>query len=141
MATGTLTGTNYAIANAPTPSTLLESSKWGGKVRCIEDIITAAAAYDAASIVKIGALPKGAIPIMTVIKYSGSATMTLAVGSTADTDLLGVFTALGTTPTQMALPSIPNTPLTADTVMEMLVAATGIASGDIFHVKMLYAVE
>lgn len=148
MATGTHTGTNYAVANAPTPATLLNAGQWGGKVRVLEDKITVGAAADSGSILKVGKLPKGAIPLVTFLKYSGSATTTFAIGSSDDTDMLGVFTAVGTTPSQYALPTTgsstyggANIPLVADTVIEMLAAAQAMTSGDVFDIKILYATE
>ena len=139
MATGTHTGANYAVVSAPTPDTYLYASQWKGKVRCLEDIVTVGAAGDAGSILKVGKLPKSCIPLFTLIKYSGSDTATLAIGSSADTDLLGVATAIGTTPVQTILPTVANTPLTADTEIEILTAADGIASGDTLQVKIFYA--
>jgi len=143
MATGTHTGANYTVATATTtgPDAYLQANQMGNKVRCIEDIVTVGAAGDAGSILVLGKLPKGAIPILTAIKYIGSSTATLAIGSAADTDLLGVASAITTTATQLILPTVGNTPLTAETVIQALSAAANFTSGDTLDVKILYSLS
>ena len=142
MSTGTTYGANFTIADNPTPATVLDSPKWGGKVRCVQDTVTLAAQYDAGSYLYVGKVPIGAIPLFGIINYrTGSSTATLSIGSLTTATLFGSATALATTKTQVTYPTVPNTKLTAITDILCLTADAALLTSDVLDVKLFYAVE
>lgn len=90
-------GANYAISQAPTPSTLM-GAEWGGKVRATHDSYTFASAI-ATFTVNVGVLKPGEVYIDGFIQGAdlGSATtLTMGSGTTADRFLAAtVFTTAG----------------------------------------------
>jgi hypothetical protein len=144
MATATVYGTNYTIVANVTPSTALEACKWQGKVRCVEDVCTMAAASDAASILYIGKLPKGAIPIAVILASDTTNGVTAIVGYTGDTDALGGCGTLAASLTggaKVCVPTVPNTPLTEDKTIYVTTGTAALESASVLHSKILYTVE
>lgn len=140
MATGTTYGTNYTLAAAAAPSTFLDSAKWGGKVRGCTEKFVAAAAYDAGSIIYVGQVPKGAVPLFAIISTAAGVTgaVTGTIGSADDADLFGTFTTLATTSQQMLVTTAPNTPLTADTEIRIVTADDTFASAGEIEVSLFW---
>lgn len=145
MATATQYGANYTIADNVTPATQLDSPKWGGKVRCVEDILTASQTCDAGSILYVGKLPKGAIPIAAILASDTTNAITGLIGWTGDTNAVGQFSTLANTLTTgnpvMAVSDVGNTKLTAEKDVFITTAGAGLESGKKVYSKLLYAVE
>lgn len=140
MATGTARGTNNTLLQTPSPAALLEYGKVEGKLGVTMDKLTAAAQYDAGSIFVMGAkIPKGAIPLFGIIRYTGSSTATLKIGSSGNDDLWGSCTSLVATPTQVFYPTASNTALTADTQIQILTDAAAILTSNVLEVVLVYA--
>lgn len=106
---GAFTSTNRAIEAAPTGQTLIAASLWRGKLRVMRDqCFWSGTSLGQNSTMAFGTLPKGAVPIMTIIQpinASGVPTVTtnavtgtvgLLAGATesADLDCLGTYTTL-----------------------------------------------
>jgi hypothetical protein len=134
-------GVNFAVAEAPTPTTVLATEKWGGRVKVICEKVTLTATGTVNDLLNVGKLPKGAIPLGGFLRYDGNATSTLVIGYTADTDALGTATALATTRTQMLYPSKEqcNTPLTQDKDIQVKVKTRNMVTGNILMLQYLYA--
>lgn len=126
----TYKGTNFGIVEAPTPTTVLPVEKVGGKIHAITDVYQGA--VDTASIIKMGRMPKGAIPLFGFINFSGSATTTLSVGYPGATQCLGTATALATTPKQTLYPNKSQwgTPLTAAVDVYLSVNTKALGASD-----------
>lgn len=141
MATGTMRGANNTVANAPTPATLLNYGQGEGKLSFIMDRVVIDDTYDAGSILKMGGkIPKGSMPLFGKVNYStGSSTATLKIGSADNDDLFGTATDLNATNEQDIWPTVPNTPLEADTEVEILTAAAALASNDVLTLVIFFA--
>lgn len=141
MATFTGYGTNFTIADAPTPDTVLATELWGGRVHAIVDRFTAAKQYDAASLIYVGKMPKGAVPLFGMIQFTGSSTATLIIGHAGDTNALGAATALTTTPIQQIFPTTAAfmVPLTADRDIYITTATAAIVTAEVIEFCYLYA--
>lgn len=135
----TYKGTNFTIVEAPTPSTVLATELWGGRVKAVTDKWQGA--VDSGSILKMGRMPKGALPLGGFLRYSGDATTTLSIGYTGATQYLGSATALATTKTQVFYPSKDqwNTPLTASVDIYVSVNTKPLAASDTLMMTFLYA--
>jgi hypothetical protein len=140
MSTSTLRGVNNTIANAPSPSTLMEYGRARGKLAETYDKATAIAQMDAGSKFKMGGkIPKGAIPLFGIMHFTGSSTATLKIGSSDNDDLFGTATAIATTPTQILWPTVPNTALSADVEVEVLTDDEAIVTNEILELLIVYA--
>lgn len=136
-----INGTNFAIAAAPTPSTVLATEKWGGRVKALVDVKQMGATRAAGTLIYLGKLPKGALPLVGFVQYSGSVTATLTVGYTGGASNLGSATALATTPNQVLYPNGTqwNTPLAAAVDVYATIGAHSLAASDTLRFKLLYA--
>lgn len=134
-------GVNFAVADAPTPATVLATEKWGGRVKTLQDKYTALATVATGTLIKVGKMPKGAIPLGGSIRYSGASTGTLTFGYTGATSALGAATALATTKTQRLYPSATQwgAPLTAAQDIYATLAGHNLATGDILCVELKFA--
>lgn len=145
MATATIYGANYTVAKNVTPATYLKASQWGGKVRCHRDVAKASAASDAGSLIYIGTLPKGCIPIGVTLASDTTNAITGTVGWSGDTDALGTFKTLAASLTtglvQRTMPTVYNTPLTEDKDVYITTAAAALESGKIVISDLMYMVE
>lgn len=140
MATGTAYGVNNTVLQSPSPSTILEYGKVEGKLAVTMDKVTAAAQYDDGSIFVMGAkIPKGAIPLFGIMRFTGKSTATLKIGSSGNDDLWGSCSAIATTPTQVFFPTASNTALTADTQIQILTAAAAVVTSEVLEVVLVYA--
>lgn len=141
MSTGTTYGTNYTIAMTPAPSSFLDGSKWGGKLRSCTEIFTADDDYGAGSYIYVGQVPKGAIPLFAIISTAAGVTgaVTGTIGSAGDADLFGTFTTIAAASTQTLVSTAPNTALTEDTEILIVTADDTFASGTTIHVKLFWA--
>lgn len=141
MATLTAYGNNYTVASSPTPSTYLDSSKWKCSVKHISDVVTMTTAADLASIVYVGKLPIGAIPLYTVFNSNdATSTATGIIGYASDTNALGTISAMTTTLTQVIAPTVWNTPLTAAKDVYVTTAAAATSAATEWHVTIFYGV-
>lgn len=117
---GTFTSTNRAIEAAPTVATLLDVTLKTSKLRVMKDRgFWSGSDLGQNSTMAFGTLPKGALPILTIIEpiaSTGVPTVTsnaitgtigfLAGASEAvDLDALGAFTALNTVTSQKLTPT------------------------------------
>ena len=140
MATGTTYGTNFTLAASPVSATLLDQAKWGGKLRSLTEIYTAAADYELGSYIYVGKLPKGAVPLFSIISTAGvTGEVTGTIGSATTAALFGTFTTLAAASQQVLVASAPNTPLTEDTDIRIVTAGGTFASGATIHVKLFWA--
>lgn len=141
MATLTAYGANYTVADNPTPSTTLDGGKWGSKVRHISDVVTMTTAADAGSLVYVGKLPKGAIPLVTLFSCDdATSTATGVIGYATDTNALGAITAITTTQEQTVWPAVFNTPLTADQDIYITTATAATSAATEWRVTIIYGV-
>ncbi len=140
MATGAANGTNRTALAAVVANTLMDYGKIAGKMCFTYDILTAAQQFDAASEFTMGkALPIEAVPLFGIVKFTGSSTATLLVGKTGDTNLFGTATALTTTPIQVIMPTVPNTPLTAAVDILVTTATAAIVTSEVLELVIVYA--
>lgn len=80
----TVNGTNYAIAAAPTPSTLLDAAKASGKVRVWYDTYECASTASG-TVINIALLPQKAVVVGGLILTDALGTgVTLSCGDTED---------------------------------------------------------
>jgi len=142
MATLTAYGTNYTIADNVTPSTYLNPAKWTGDIKHVSDVITMTTAADAASIVYVGKLPKGAVPLYTIFNTDdATSTATGTIGYAGDTNALGAISAINTTLTQVVTPTVYNTPLTAAKDIYVTTATAATSASTEWHVTIAYGME
>jgi hypothetical protein len=145
MATGTAYGTNYTIAANVTPLTALEACKFQGKVRVIADTITLSGAHDAGSLLYVGKLPKGSIPLFSQFASDTTNAVTGTAGWSGDADALGTLSTLANSLTTAqpvtAVPTVPNTLLTEDKDVYVTTAAAALEDGAVVHSRLYYALE
>lgn len=140
MATSTLRGVNNTIIQTPSPSTLMDYGRAQGRVSVTMDKAVAVAQMDAGSKFKMGGkIPKGAIPLFGIMRFTGSSTATLKIGTADNDDLFGSCSAIATTPTQIFYPTEENAPLDADSEIEVLTAAAAIVPSEQLEIVLLYA--
>jgi hypothetical protein len=142
MTTASYHGVNYTVMdNDPTLVTRLQGNKWGGHIQIVSDSFTATAGDTggAASFIYVGKLPKGAIPMFSVISSPAAVTWTGTLGYSGDPDALGDFAAfgagsvmLGPSATQIA------TPLTTAKDVYITTATAALVSGDIVTTVIAY---
>jgi hypothetical protein len=143
MTTASYHGVNYTVMdNDPTLVTRLQGNKWGGHIQVVSDSFTATAGDTGTtgSFIYVGKLPKGAIPMFSVISSDGAITWTGILGYSGTTDALGdlaVFSAagsqvLGPSATQIA------TPLTAEKDIYITTGTQTIADGDAITTVIAY---
>ena len=124
MSAGSFTGTNYALQETPVMSTLPAGKLVRGNVYCSTDICYATgSSLDTGSTLLVGKLPKGAIPLYTVIypidtaTYGAPDAMTNAVtgtlGYSGDTNALGDVSTLQVATPQVVAPIPDGTTLTS----------------------------
>ena len=142
MATLTAYGTNYTIADNVTPSTALNPAKWTGDIKHISDVVVMTTAADSASLVYVGKLPKGAIPLYTIFNTDdATSTATGIIGYTGDTNALGTISSISATPLQVVAPVVVNTPLTAAKDVYITTGADGTEASTNWHVTIAYGME
>lgn len=141
MATITAYGDNYTVAANVTPSTNLDPAKWKGKVHQLSDVVTMTTAGDAGSIVYVGKLPAGSIPLFTLFNSDdATSTATGIIGYSGDTDALGAISAMVTTPTQVVAPTVFNTPLTEEKDIFITTETAATSAATEWHVTICYGV-
>jgi hypothetical protein len=132
MGASTQYGANYAAAASPLSEDYLQPSQRGGKVRAQIDVATLTANSDIGSLIYIGKLRKGDIPIRTTIKGTNvSNAVTGTIGWAGDTDALGTFTTLATNVAQVLSPTVYNTPLTEDKDIYITTAGANAEADDV----------
>lgn len=100
MATGTFSGTNFALQDSPAIGTYVHGKYGGGGVYCSSDECYATGSdLDAGSTLKVGKLPKGAVVLYSIVTPIDTATfgapdahtngVTGLLGISGDTDLFG----------------------------------------------------
>lgn len=140
MATGTTYGTNYTLAMSPAPATFLDFAKWGGKVRACTETYTSAAQIDLGSHIYVGQVPKGAVPLFSIISTAAGlgAAVTGTIGSATTAALFGTFTSLNSASTQFLVTTAANTPLTEDTEIRIVTAGANFAASKTLEVKLFW---
>jgi len=162
-ALGTFTSVNQAIKAAPTISTFLDAAVDTGKLRIMKDQgFWSGALLGQNSTMAFGTLPKGAIPILTMIEPIASTgvptvttnaitgTIGFLAGATesADLDALGTFTTLAAVAVQIKTPTIDGTvydgvtPLNEDRQVSVIFsgAIEGVA-GEGINLTVLYTIS
>lgn len=140
MSASTQYGVNYALASAPSSPAYLHASQWGGKCRVQRDVATLTSASDIGSLVYIGRLPKGSIPVASIIQSGNvSNAVTGTIGWSGDADALGTFTTLATALSQVLTPTVPNTPLTEDKDIYITIAGANAEADDVINTALVYA--
>lgn len=142
MASSTQYGVNHALAGSPQSDSYMQSAQWGAKVRVQVDKVTLTAASDIGSLLYVGKLRKGDIPLRTtIISPNASNAITGTIGWAGDTDALGTFTTLATHVAQILTPTVFNTPLTEDKEIYITVAGANGKAGDIINTMIEFARE
>ncbi len=140
MAASTQYGANYATAKAATPATLLRTAQHGGKLRLQVDVATLSANSDIGSLVYVATLPKGAVPIATIVQSPNvSNAVTGTIGWSGDADALGTFTTLATHLAQLLVPTVPNEALSEAKEVYITVAGANAEAEDEIIATILYA--
>lgn len=160
---GTFTSTNRAIEAAPTLATYLNAAEWGGKVRMMKDRgFWSSTDLGQNSTMAFGTLPKGALPLLTIIEpiastgvptvttnaITGTIGFLAGASEDADLDALGTFTTLATVTSQKLTPTPDGTVydgvtrLNEDRQVSVIFsgAIEGVA-GEGINLTVLYAVE
>ena len=139
MATFTAYGANYTVAANVTPATALNPATWTGDVKHISDVVTMTTAGDAGTLVYVGKLPKGAVPLYTIFNSDdATSTATGTIGYAGDTDALGNISAITTTLTQVVTPTVYNTALTASKDVYITTATAATSASTEWHVTIFY---
>lgn len=142
MAASTQYGVNYAKAGSPQSDEYMQSAQWGAKVRAQVDVATLDSDSDIGSLIYVGKLRKGDIPIRTTIKSPNvSNAVTGTIGWSGDTDALGTFTTLATHAAQILTPTVYNTPLTEDKDIYITTAAANAEADDLIVTTLEFARE
>jgi len=138
----TTDGANFAIAESPTPSNLLEVQVWGGRVRAIVDKVTVTETLATQTIIRMGKMPKGALPLHGFLRFTGASTATLQIGYTGRLYALGNATELTTTKTQSLYPSATqcNSLLTQPRDIYATVRTAPIVTAEVLDFQYLYSV-
>lgn len=143
MATATYHGANYTVAdNSPKVGSFLPADEWGGNVKAILDsfLATADDTGDAGSLIYVGKLPKGAVPLGGFVHSNGAITFTGTIGWSGDADALGdiaAFTGAGTQAIGPDYGTIMSKQTTARDVY-ITTATQAITSGDEITVVIFY---
>lgn len=142
MAASTQYGVNYAKAGSPQADSYMQSAQWGAKVRAQVDVATLTANSDIGSLIYVGKLRKGDIPLRTTIISSNiSEAVTGSIGWAGDTDALGTFTTLATNAAQILTPTVYNTPLTEDKDIYITTAGANAEADDLIVTILEFARE
>ncbi len=143
MTTASYHGVNYTVMdNTPTLVTRLQGNKWGGHIQVVSDSFTATGGDTGStgSLIYVGKLPAGAIPMFSVISSDGAITFTGTLGYSGDADALGDLAAFSGAGSQVLGPSATQiaTPLTAAQDIYLTTATQDIANGDAITVVLAY---
>ncbi len=141
MAASTQYGANYTKARAAKPSRYLAAAQWGGKVRAQVDVAILSSNSDIGSLVYVGRLKKGQVPIAVIIRGTTSKAVTGTIGWAGTAAALGTFTTLATALPQTLLPVTPNSPLTQDRDIYITTAGANADANDVITTILLYAAE
>lgn len=139
MAASTQYGANYATAKAATPATLLRHAQWGGKVRVQRDVATLTSDSDIGSLIYIGRLRKGTLPLRVIIKGATAKAVTGTIGWAGSAAALGTFTTLATALPQILMPTSPNEVLTEDTEIYITTAGANADANDVIVTDIEFA--
>jgi len=160
---GTFTSTKRVVEAAPTLATYLEASGWTGKIRMLKDqAFWSGTDLGQNSTMAFGILPKGALPLLTIIEpiastgvptvttnaITGTIGFLVGASESADLNALGTFTTLAAVAAQLITPTPDGTvydgvtPLNEDRQISVLLsgAIEGVADEGI-NLTVLYAVE
>lgn len=158
MATANFEGTNYALQATPLMDTLIHSRLGGGEMYCMsEECVASGAALDAASTMRVGILPKGAVYLFSLIWPIATATfgapdaMTNAVtgtlGTATDGNLFGTITALNAATVQKLIPSPDGTvypttlyPLAEEATVILLTGGAALTAAEGVALKIFYTI-
>lgn len=145
MGTQTRYGTNYTIADNPLVGSFISSKKWGGAVQCRTDVVVGGTDTGAGSILYVGKLPAGCIPVGVSLASNTGNAVTGTIGWSGDADALGTFETLANTLTtgqvENTMPTVPNTALTADKDVYITTAGAALEENSVINVKMFYVVS
>ncbi len=139
MAASTQYGANYAAARDAGPATLLRHAQWGGKVRNQRDVATLSSDSDIGSLIYVGKLRKGTLPLRVIIKGATTKAVTGTIGWAGSSAALGTFTTLATGGPQILFPTSPNTVLTEDKDIYITTAGANADAGDVIVTDIEYA--
>ncbi len=159
MATGTFSGTNFALQDTPVVGTFPRAAYAGGVVYCSsDDCFASGSDLDSGSTLKVGKLPRGAAVLYSIIWAIDTATfgapdaMTNAVtgslGISGDTDLFGAVIALNATTVQTIAPKPDGTTYTtlitnglaADVDVLLTTGGAALTATEGVHVEIYYTV-
>ena len=159
MATGTFSGTNFALQDTPVVGTFPRAAYGGGIVYCSsDDVFASGSDLDSGSTMKVGKLPKGAVVLYSILwpidtdTFGAQDTMSNAVtgslGISGDTDLFGTFSTLGTATPQIVTPKPDGTTYTTlltnglQEAVDVIITTGGAALTDTegIHVEIFYTV-
>jgi hypothetical protein len=128
-----LKGTNSTIADSPTPSTLLDPGKWGGRVRAQHDVYETSSTPQGDTI-QIATVPKGALvmPQSSIAFDALGSNTALSVGTVASPAKYIASTAT-TSAGQLFFNLVDGSgdQMTADTDIIITVSGSGAATGTI----------
>jgi hypothetical protein len=142
MADSTQYGANYTKAASPQSDEYMQSAQWGAKVRVQVDQATLTSDSDIGSLIYVGKLRKGDIPIRTtIISPNASEAITGTIGWSGDADAMGTFTTLANNAAQILTPAVFNTPLTEDKDIYITTAGANGEADDVICTMIEFARE
>lgn len=137
-------GVNYTAAFTAATLNRIAANQWNGRVRAIHDSITMAA-QAAATVIRIGRIPKGACVLFGALATTVTlgATATLAVGISGTTGKYRAAATLTTVdqPVFFGVTSAIMTELTADETIQILTAAAALPGSGTLRAFMFYMID
>jgi len=144
MAATTNLGVYKTILDSPSPDSVLDSAKMGGKLRCKFDYHLSAVQIDTGSTIELPSLQKGDVPIGLLVATAGvGAATTLEVGDGTTADALiatGGITDLNSASVQVKLfkAGIFGVALTAEKRIVVTTEAAHYAAAKTIYFGVLY---
>ena len=143
MTTASYHGVHYTVIdNLPAMTSFLPATEWGGNVKAITDVFTAATTDtgSATSHIYIGKLQENSIPLFTVVSTDSAITWSGTIGYSGTADALGDFAVLSAAGSAVCGPSaaVQTAPLTADKDIYITTSTQAIASGDCITTTIYY---
>lgn len=145
-ASTTLKGANYTkvaavVAGTASAGSFADASK--RKLRGMYDYFESTTAYDLASEIGMGLIPKGARVLGFIVSNEGVGAAVTATIKIGDTTASGTWTSMNSANQQYlpALAAVSQTPLTADSIVTVVTAAATLAANKRISVTTLYLDE
>lgn len=136
-------GVNYTAAFTAATLNRIAANQWGGRIRAIHDSLTYAA-QAAATVIRIGRIPKGATVLFGALSTSvttGSATLAVGISGTTGKYRAAAAVTTADAPQFFGIVTATMTELTADETIQILTAAASLPGSGTLRAFMFYMVD